>query len=84
MKNLTTSEIAKVIGNQLKITREEKHLTQEQVAKAIGCEWKDIEYWERGNMFPPSLCDLILLAEYFEVDINYFTSSVREAMESDA
>lgn len=55
---------------RLKELRDEKKLSQEEVAKAIGTSQTNIGRWEKG-LNEPSSGFVIKLANYFEVSIDY-------------
>ncbi len=50
--------------------REERNLTQDDIAKAIGTSRTNIGRWEKGTNEPCSSC-LISLADYFECSVDY-------------
>ena len=58
----------KKMGAFLKTLRKENNLTQEQLAEALGVSNRTISRWETGNNIP-DLDMLIILADYFEVEI---------------
>lgn len=58
----------KKMGAFIKTLRKENNLTQEQLAEALGVSNRTISRWETGNNIP-DLDMLIILADYFEVEI---------------
>lgn len=59
-----------VFGNRLKELRQEKEMGQVELAKAIGVSKGIISLWENGHR-EPGMNNLILLAKYFSVSIDY-------------
>lgn len=57
------------IGTNIKSLREERKLTQEQVAEALGVTFQAVSSWERDE-YRPDLDKLIRLAEVFDVSIS--------------
>ena len=56
------------IGEFLKELRKEKGLTQEQLAEQFNVSRRSVSRWETGSNMP-DLSMLIILAEYYEVDV---------------
>ena len=52
--------------------RQEKHLSQESVAKAIGVSQKAIDFWEKG-VNEPKLSYIVKLAIFFNVSCDFLT-----------
>ena len=52
-------------GEILKELREEKHLSQVELAKSIGVGKLIISYWEQGQSYP-TLPNLIALSNFLE------------------
>ena len=50
--------------------RQEKHLSQEAVAKAIDVSQKSIDFWEKG-INEPKFSYVIKLAKFFGVSTDY-------------
>lgn len=63
-------DMQKVFGERLKSLRTEKNLTQDDIAKILGCTQRKISYMERG-VTEPDLQALSKLADYFGVSIDY-------------
>ena len=57
------------IGSNIKSLREERHLTQEQVAEALGISFQAVSSWEREE-YKPDTEKLIRLAELFDVSVS--------------
>ena len=57
-------------GNRLKELRQEKNLTQADVANAIGTSQRNIGRWE-NNENEPGASFVIKLANFFEVSSDY-------------
>ena len=58
----------KKMGAFIKTLRKENNLTQEQLAEALGVSNRTVSRWETGNNIP-DLDMLIILADYFDVEI---------------
>ncbi len=54
---------------RLKSLREEKGLSQQQIAKILNVSQRTYSYYENGRTIPPRL--LIKLAKYYDVSIDY-------------
>ncbi len=59
-----------MISQRIKELRNEKGISQQTLAKAIGVSQKAIDYWERGVNEPKSSY-IVLLADYFSVTTDY-------------
>ena len=59
-----------VFAERLKELRLEKELGQEELAKALGLSHGIISLWENG-LREPKLSNLIALAKFFEVSLDY-------------
>ena len=64
------------IGSNIKGLREEKKLTQEQVADALDVSYQAVSSWERDE-YKPDLDKLIKLAELFDVSISAIAEEKR-------
>ena len=58
----------KKMGAFIKTLRKENNLTQEQLAEALGVSNRTVSRWDTGNNIP-DLDMLIILADYFDVEI---------------
>lgn len=67
---LERSERNKVTGEILRSLREQKGLTQIELAEKLGKTHPSIARWERG-VNTPSMKTLELMAEFFDVEIRY-------------
>ena len=56
--------------DRLKELRLEKNLTQTDLAKVVNMSKMAISHWEKGNS-EPSINQLIILSEFFEVSVDY-------------
>lgn len=72
------------IGNFLKELRQEKQMTQEQLAEYIGVSRRTVSRWETGNNLP-DLSVLVELADYYDVDLKEIFRGERgyETMETE-
>lgn len=59
-----------MINERIKELRNDKEISQQALAKAIGVSQKAIDYWERG-VNEPKASYIILLADYFGVTADY-------------
>jgi transcriptional regulator with XRE-family HTH domain len=59
-----------MINERIKNLRQEKELTQTQLAKEIGVTQKQISKWEL-SVIEPNIYMLIKLANFFDVSIDY-------------
>lgn len=66
------------IGQFLKLLRNEKGFTQEQLAEKIGVSHRTVSRWETGNNLP-DISTLIQLSELYEVDIREIIDGERES-----
>ena len=66
------------IGDFLKELRKEKGLTQEQLAEQFNVSRRSVSRWETGNNMP-DLSMLIILAEYYEVDVKEIIDGKRKS-----
>lgn len=57
-------------GEQLKALRMEKGIGQVELARAIGVSKGIVSLWENG-LREPKLSNLIVLAQYFQVSVDY-------------
>ena len=57
------------IGTNIKSLREERKLTQEQVAEAMGISFQAVSSWERDE-YKPDTDNLIKIAEIFDVSVS--------------
>lgn len=67
-----------VFGESLKELRTDKKIGQTTLAKAIGVSSGIISLWENG-LREPSLSNLIALADYFGVTLDYLVGRSMEA-----
>ena len=66
--------------NRLKELRQEKGIRQEDLAKAISVQNYTIGNWERQRS-EPNIQDLIKIANYFEVTVDYLIGRTNELEE---
>ena len=57
------------IGSNIKLHREERNFTQEQVAEALGVTFQAVSSWER-NEYKPDTEKVLKLAELFDVSVS--------------
>jgi len=55
---------------RLKELRLEKELSQKQLGEIVNMSKMAISHWEHGNS-EPSILQLIILADYFQVSVDY-------------
>lgn len=68
------------IGRKLRVLREKNKLTQEKLGKEVALSASAISNIENSLSFP-SIDTLIKLAEYFNVDMEYFLNDANEELE---
>ena len=56
--------------DRLKELRVEKNITQEELGKLVNMSKMAISHWEKGHS-EPSITQLIILSNYFEVSVDY-------------
>ncbi|MGN1344007.1 MAG: helix-turn-helix domain-containing protein [Traorella sp.] len=66
------------IGSFLKELRNEKGLTQEQLAEHVGVTNRSVSRWECGNTLP-DISILLELAQFYEVDIKEIIDGERKS-----
>lgn len=66
----------KEIGAFLKELRNEKGITQEQLAEILGVSGRTVSRWETGNNLP-DLSILVQIAEYYQVEIKEILNGER-------
>ena len=71
------------IGSFLKELRQEKKMTQEQLAEQMGVSRRTVSRWETGNNLP-DLSMLVELADYYDVDLNEIFHGERRSETMDA
>ncbi|MDB8791256.1 helix-turn-helix transcriptional regulator [Romboutsia sp. 1001216sp1] len=70
------------IGENIKLLRRKKNITQEQLASIIGVSIPAVSKWEKGVSFP-DITYLPVLANYFEVSIDDLLNYRKELDEND-
>ncbi len=60
----------KILGERLKMLRNEKNIGQNKLARDIEVSNASISYWENGKQ-EPSAQALFKLAQYFDVSADY-------------
>ena len=68
----------KEIGRFLKLLRNEKGITQEQLAEILGVSGRTVSRWETGNNLP-DLSVLIQISEYYGVEIKEILNAERKS-----
>ena len=63
-----------IIGNKIREARNEKNLSQVQLAQQVSISSQAVGKWERGESMP-DIITLNRLAEILGVDLNYFSES---------
>ncbi len=69
------------IGLNIKTLREERNLTQEQVAEALGITYQAVSSWERDE-YKPDTERLIKLAEVFDVSVSSIAEEKQKAFKT--
>ena len=57
-------------AHRLKELREEKGVTQQEIGSLVNMSKMAISHWEKGHS-EPSIAQLIVLSNYFEVTVDY-------------
>ena len=65
------------LAEKLREHRARRGLTQDQVAKALGCHESAVSRWENGSRFPTG-ADLVALADLFEVSVDVLLGRARQ------
>ena len=65
------------IGTNIKSLREERKLTQEQVAESLGVTFQAVSSWERDE-YKPDIVKLMRLAELFDVSVSAIVEEKRK------
>ena len=69
------------IGTNIKSLREERKLTQDQVAEALGITFQAVSSWERDE-YKPDIDKLIKLADLFDVSVSAIAEERRKAFKT--
>ena len=69
------------IGSNIKNLREERNLTQEQVADYLGISFQAVSSWERDE-YKPDTDKLIRLSEYFDVSVSAIAEEKHKAFKT--
>ena len=65
-----------VFGDRLKNLREEKGITQKDLGKVINISDRVIGYYESNDRFPKDENILKMLADYFDVSVDYLVGRI--------
>jgi len=71
----------KTIGEKIKSLRKEKDWSQEQLAFECGVSRQTISKWESNGILP-SMDNLMMLSQVFEVEMGYFFNDSSESAEN--
>ena len=69
------------IGTNIKSLREERKLTQGQVAESLGITFQAVSSWERDE-YKPDIAKLIRLAELFDVSVSAIAEEKRKTFKT--
>ena len=69
------------IGTNIKSLREERKLTQEQVAESLGITFQAVSSWERDE-YKPDIVKLMRLAELFDVSVSAIVEEKRKTFKA--
>ena len=69
------------IGTNIKSLREERNLTQENVAESLGITFQAVSSWERDE-YKPDTEKLIKLAELFDVSVSAIAEEKRKTFKT--
>jgi transcriptional regulator with XRE-family HTH domain len=59
--------------------REKRRITYQDIAEGTGLTWSTVERYANGRSKRPDPAKVALIAEYFEVDSEYFLSNEDES-----
>jgi transcriptional regulator with XRE-family HTH domain len=65
-------------GEKLKVQREKRGITLDELSKAVGVSTRTLVSYEQGASHPKSRNMYYKLADYFLVDVNYFLTEDEE------
>ncbi len=71
----------KKVGQFLKLLRNDKNMTQEQLGDRIGVTNKTVSRWETGNYMPPVEC-LVMLSDIYQISINEILAGERVSVDN--
>ena len=66
------------IGELLRKLRNEKHLSQEQLAEKLNVSSRSVSRWENGNTMP-DISLIIELADFYDIDIRELLNGERKS-----
>ena len=69
------------VGSNIKSLREERKLTQEQIAEAMGVSFQAVSAWERDE-YKPDVDKLVRLAEVLDVSISAIAEEKRKTFKT--
>ena len=81
VKKNVTEERELCFGNNIRLLREERKLTQENVAEALGVSFQAVSSWERDE-YKPDVDNLLRLANLFEVSVSTIVEKTDIAFET--
>ena len=67
------------LGNNIKILRKEKGITQEQLADMLGVSRQAVSKWELGNGYPET-DKLLVLAKELGTSLDYLVNNETESV----
>ena len=70
------------IGELLRKLRNEKHLSQEQLAEKLNVSSRSVSRWENGNTMP-DISLIIELADFYDIDIRELLNGERKSEKMD-
>ena len=81
VKKNVTEERELCFGNNIRLLREERKLTQENVAEALGVSFQAVSSWERDE-YKPDVDNLLRLANLFEVSVSTIVEKTDSSFET--
>jgi len=69
------------IGSNIKSLREERNLTQEQIAESLGISFQAVSSWERDE-YKPDMDNLLKLAEILDVSVSAIAEERRKVFKT--
>jgi len=58
-----------LIGEKIKIIREDRKISQEQMAKSLNVSGQAVSNWERGKGYP-DISNIIRLSEIYDISLD--------------
>lgn len=73
----TTDVGAESFGYRLSMLREEKNISQEELADLLDVSRQSISKWENDKVYP-EMTRLLMMSEYFEISLDYLMRGIKK------